>query len=166
LQTEEKVRNDDIVRLFKLYANDLYRFALSYLGSKQDAEDVVQEVYLKLLNRSLLLIKGQEKAYLMKMTANRCKDLLDSPARKTGVELESAVNEVACFHGFSEDDKELFNELMDLDETLRIPLYLYYYGGYSQKEIAKIINTSEAAVTMRIKRAKERLRKKWSDKNE
>ena len=160
------MRNDDIVRLFKLYANDLYRFALSYLGSKQDAEDVVQEVYLKLLNRSLLLIKGQEKAYLMKMTANRCKDLLDSPARKTGVELESAVNEVACSHGFFEDDKELFNELMDLDETLRIPLYLYYYGGYSQKEIAKIINTSEAAVTMRIKRAKERLRKKWSDKNE
>ncbi len=160
------MRNDDIVRLFKLYANDLYRFALSYLGSKQDAEDVVQEVYLKLLNRSLLLIKGQEKAYLMKMTANRCKDLLDSPARKTGVDLESAINEVACFHDFSEDDKELFNELMDLDETLRIPLYLYYYGGYSQKEIAKIINTSEAAVTMRIKRAKEQLRKKWSDQNE
>lgn len=57
------MRNDEVVRLFDLYANDLYRFALSYLGSKQDAEDTVQDIYLKLLSKSLLLRKDREKDY-------------------------------------------------------------------------------------------------------
>ena len=70
------MKNDEVVRLFDLYAGDLFRFALSYMGSKQDAEDVVQEVFLKLLNKTVFLKADYEKAYLMKMTANGCKNLL------------------------------------------------------------------------------------------
>ena len=94
------MRNDEVVRLFDLYANDLFRFALSYLGSKQDSEDVVQDVFLKLLSKSLLLIKDHEKAYLMKMTANACKNLLNSSARKTGVDLDLSSEELAINRRF------------------------------------------------------------------
>ena len=154
------MKNDEVVRLFDLYAGDLFRFALSYMGSKQDAEDVVQEVFLKLLNKTVFLKADYEKAYLMKMTANGCKNLLKSPAHKTGVDLESAAEELACFYELGEDDKEVYDALMKMDETLRIPLYLHYYEDYSYKDAAKFLKLSESAVAMRIKRGKEELRER------
>ena len=154
------MKNDEVVRLFDLYAGDLFRFALSYMGSKQDAEDVVQEVFLKLLNKTVFLKVDYEKAYLMKMTANGCKNLLKSPAHKTGVDLEAAAEELACFYELGEDDKEVYDALMKMDETLRIPLYLHYYEDYSYKDAAKFLKISESAVAMRIKRGKEELRER------
>lgn len=152
------MRNDEVVRLFDLYANDLFRFALSYLGSKQDSEDVVQDVFLKLLSKSLLLIKDHEKAYLMKMTANACKNLLNSSARRTGVDLDLSSEELACTYDFNDDDIELFGALMKLDVTYRLPVHLFCFNDYSYKEIAKVLNLTESAVAMRIKRGREQLR--------
>ena len=152
------MKNDDVVRLFDLYANDLYRFALSYLGSKQDAEDVVQDVYLKLLSKALFIRRDQEKAYLMKITANACKDLLSSPVRKTSVDLESSTEEIISVFDFTDDDQEVYRTLISLDDKLRIPIYLYYFHDYSYKEISKILKLSESAVAMRIKRGKDQLR--------
>ena len=154
------MKNSEVVRLFDLYSGDLYRFALSYLGSKQDAEDIVQDVFLKLLSKNLFLGKDFEKAYLLKMTSNSCKNLIASPARKTGVDLDSATEELACFYELSESDRELYDTLMKMDETVRIPLYLYYYEEYSYKEIAKILKLSESALAMRIKRGKEQLKER------
>lgn len=152
------MKNDDVVRLFDLYANDLYRFALSYLGSKQDAEDVVQDVYLKLLSKALFIRRDQEKAYLMKITANACKDLLSSPVWKTSVDLESSTEEIISVFDFTDDDQEVYRTLISLDDKLRIPIYLYYFHDYSYKEISKILKLSESAVAMRIKRGKDQLR--------
>lgn len=152
------MKNDEVVRLFDLYAGDLFRFALSYMGSKQDAEDIVQDVFLKLLNKTVFLKADYEKAYLMKMTANGCRNLLKSPAHKTGVDLESATEELACFYELGEDDKEVYDALMKMDETLRIPLYLHYYEDYSYKDVAKFLKLSESAVAMRIKRGKEQMK--------
>lgn len=154
------MKNDEVVRLFDLYAGDLFRFALSYMGSKQDAEDIVQDVFLKLLNKTVFLKADYEKAYLMKMTANGCRNLLKSPAHKTGVDLESATEELACFYELGEDDKEVYDALMKMDETLRIPLYLHYYEDYSYKDVAKFLKLSESAVAMRIKRGKEQLKER------
>ena len=113
-----------MVRLFDQYAGDLFRFALSYLGSKHDAEDIVQDVFLKLLSKTVFLKPGSEKAYLMKVTANGCKNLLKAPAHRAGVDLESASAELACFYELTDGDKEVYDNLMKMDETLRIPLYL------------------------------------------
>lgn len=154
------MKNSDVVRLFDLYANDLFRFAISYTGSKQDAEDVVQDVFVKLLSKTVFLKPDYEKAYLMKMTVNGCKNLLKSPAHKTGVDLDSASDELACFYELTDDDKEVYDILIKMDETFRIPLYLHYYEDYSYKEIAKLLKLSESAVAMRIKRGKEQLRER------
>ncbi len=154
------MKNDEVVRLFDQYAGDLFRFAISYLGSKHDAEDIVQDVFLKLLNKTVFLKPGSEKAYLMKMTANGCKNLLKSPAHRTGVDLESASEELACFYELTDGDKEVYDNLMKMDETLRIPLYLHYYEDYSYKDVAKFLKLSESAVAMRIKRGKEQLKER------
>ena len=160
------MRNKEVVRLFDLYANDVYRFALSYLGSRQDAEDVVQDVYLKLLSKTLFLTRDREKAYLMKMTSNRCKDLLSSPARKACIDLDEIPEEPAVSCNFNEDDKAIYDTLMRMEDKYRVPIYLYYFEDYSYKEIAKITALSESAVAMRIKRGKEQLRERMGDQYE
>ena len=152
------MRNEDVVRLFDAYSNDLYRFALSYLGSIQDAEDVVQDVFLKLLDKHMFFEKKNEKAYLMTMTANRCKDHLRSSSRNVNVDLESVEWQLMSNDDFTERNKAVFDELMKLEDTYRVPIYLHYYSGYSYKDIAKILKISESATAMRIGRGKEQLR--------
>ena len=101
-----------------------------------------------------------ESANLNRSPANGCRNLLKSPAHKTGVDLESATEELACFYELGEDDKEVYDALMKMDETLRIPLYLHYYEDYSYKDVAKFLKLSESAVAMRIKRGKEQLKER------
>ena len=152
------MRNEDVVTLFDAYSNDLYRFALMYLGSIQDAEDIVQEVFLKLLDKHMFFERKNEKAYLLTMTANRCKDQLRSSSRNEIVDLESVEWQLADNNGFTERHRAVFDELMRLEDTLRVPIYLHYYSGYSYKEISKILKISESATAMRISRGKEQLR--------
>ena len=94
----------------------------------------------------------------MTMTANQCKDLLKSSARKTSVDLESSEWLLASVDGFSERNKDVFDELLKLEDTYRAPIFLYYYEGFSYKEISRILKISDSAVAMRIKRGKEQLR--------
>ena len=61
-------------------------------------------------------------------------------------------------HDFNDDDIELFGALMKLDVTYRLPVHLFYFNDYSYKEIAKVLNLTESAVAMRIKRGREQLR--------
>ena len=138
------MKNEEVIRLFDAYSDDLYRFAVYYVGTKHDAEDIIQDVFLKLLSKPIVLKHGKEKAYLMTVTANSCKNYLKSAFRKTNVDLESVEMELQYFDDFTERNKEVFDELMRLEGQYRIPIYLHYYVGYSYKEIAKIIRISES----------------------
>ena len=151
------MKSEEVVRLFDLYSNDLYKFAVSYLGSKHDAEDIVQEVFSKLLDKHVSFVNKNERAYLMTMAANKCKDHLKTSSR-SDVDLESEEWHLQYYDGFTERNKAVFDELMRLEEQFRVPIYLHYYAGYSYKEISGILRLSEAAVAMRINRGKERLR--------
>ncbi|MBP5654186.1 MAG: RNA polymerase sigma factor [Clostridiales bacterium] len=152
------MRNEEVIRLFDTYSDDLYRFAVSYVGSKQDAEDIVQDVFVKLLEKHIPLRRENEKSYLMTMTANRCKNHLKSKARLANVDLESAEWKLTYSDRLSENDKILFEELMKLEKIYYVPIYLHYFAGYSYKEIARILKLSESAVAMRISRGKEQMR--------
>lgn len=152
------MKNEDVVKLFDLYADDLYRFAVSYVRSKHDAEDVVQDVFLKLLSKPLLFDRRFEKTYLLTMTANKCKDLLKSKSRTASIDLESNEWQLEYNDKFTDEDRAVFDELMNLPEEYRIPIHLFYYEGFTYKEISKIIKLSESAVAMRIMRGKEKLR--------
>lgn len=156
------MKNEDVIRLFDLYSNDLYKFAVSFLGSKHDAEDIVQEVFSKLLNKNMFFEKRNEKAYLLTMAANKCKDHLKASARND-IDLDSEDWHLQYYDGFTEQNKVVFDELMRLEEQFRVPIYLHYYAGYSYKEISQILKLSESAVAARINRGKERLRIRLED---
>jgi len=90
------VKNEIVIRLFDIYANDLYKFAFSYVGIKQEAEDIIQDLFLKLLKKNIPIRKAYEKAYLFKMAANMCKDYLKSYRSKGMLnygELADVVND-------------------------------------------------------------------------
>lgn len=152
------MKNEDVIRLFDEYSNDLYRFAVSFVGSRHDAEDIVQDVFSKLIEKHVLFDKRNEKAYLMTMTANKCKDHLKSAENRSCVDLESEEWHLEYYDGFTDRNKAVFDELMRLEEQFRVPIYLHYYSGYSYKEISRILKISESAAAMRISRGKEQMR--------
>ena len=159
------MKNETVVRLFDLYVDDVYRLALSYVGIKQEAEDITQTVFMKLIAKNIPLKQESEKAYLLKMTVNLCKDYLKSSQRKQFVSFDDLENVVSDEYETDYDEKEIYSCLMTLPEKYRVPLYLYYYEGYSYREIAKILKIGESAAAMRISRAKKELKSNWRIKN-
>lgn len=148
-----KVTNESLEELFALYGDDVFRLALSYLGNVSDAEDVCQNVFIKLAEQALPPDKGKEKHWLLKCTANACKNILRSVWRKNREELSEELP------ALEEREREVRNAVMSLPPKYRAAVHLFYFEGYSQGEIADILHISVTAVQTRMCRAREMLKK-------
>ena len=137
---------EDITELFHRYRNSVYRLAVSYTRNPQEAEDVCQTVFLKLLEADVA--PGREKAWLMKVTANECRSLLRSHWWKRTAPLEEGLGIAA-----PEKDSPL-DAVLRLKPNYRVVVYLHYYEGYSTVEIGKLLKISQSAVTTRLNRAR------------
>jgi len=141
---------------YDLYADMLYRLALSYMKHKEDAEDVVQEVFTKFFtNFHLPMNREQEKAWFIRVTINQCHDAL----RKRSYRLHDSLDEV---REISSKDEENTDELLDtiqkLPDKYKDVIILHYLEGYSVEEVAKMLAISGSATKMRLKRAREFLK--------
>ena len=154
------MNNEDVLRLFDTYADDAFRLAYSYLGSRHDAEDVVQDVFVKLIRSDITIANGKEKSYILTMTANKCRDFLKSASVAFNAPFEDAAD-VGSDIEIDEDDTEMYEAVAELPDKLRVAIHLHYYEGYSLKEIADILDIAPSAVSMRLTRAKEILRKRF-----
>ena len=143
----------EIARLYDVYAQDVFRLALSYLYNSQDAEDVCHSVFLTLVEKDITLYPGSEKAWLLKCAANACKDHLRSFWKQNREELQE--NMVLA----DDRDKDLWAVVGTLPPKYRAVLHLYYYEGYSQEEIARILGITRTAVQTRMQRARKALEK-------
>ncbi len=146
------MEHSEIVRLFETYSDDVFRLALSYLHNKQDAEDVCQSVFMKLIDYKKPIEKGKEKPWLLTCAVNASKDHLKSFWRRNTVELDETIV-FSC-----EIDKELWEAVNSLAPKYRVVVHLYYYEGYSQDEIAAILKISRTAVQTRMSRARSKLK--------
>lgn len=147
------MEKSEIARLYDTYAQDVYRLALSYLYNSQDAEDVCHSVFLALVEKDVTLLPGHEKAWLLKCAANACKDQLKSFWKKNREALSD--NMVFTDHR----DRELWAVVGQLPPRYRAVVHLYYYEGYSQKEIANALGLTLSAVQTRMQRARKLLEK-------
>ena len=154
------MNNEAVLRLFDTYADDAFRLAYTYLGSRADAEDVVQDVFVKLIRSDITITKGKEKSYILTMTANKCRDFLKSGNYVFQAPFDDAV-EVGSDIEIDEEDTEMYEAVSELPEKLRVAIHLHYYEGYSLNEIAKILDIAPSAVSMRLTRAKEILRNRF-----
>lgn len=147
------MEQDTVLELFDRYADTVYRVALGYLRSPQEAEDAVQTVFLKLLEGNAQVFPGKERAFLTKITINHCKNILSAAKRHESVPLEDVVLPVPP------EDRELLQAVMELPEKYRAVVTLHYFEGYSFQEIAKLLHTGVSAVSMRLHRARGMLKK-------
>lgn len=139
------------MELFHLYKDDVYRLAVSYTHSVHDAEDVCQTVFLKLMEQSGIT-PGKEKAWLMQVTANQCRSLLRSVWRKRTEPLDEEAEEILSEQPVLQG---IWESIRKLKPKYRIVVYLFYYEGYTVKEIADILHISGTAVTTRLSRARQ-----------
>ena len=143
----------EVGKLYDTYAQDVYRLALSYLRNTQDAEDVCHGVFLTLVEKDITLFPGKEKAWLLKAAANACKNHLKSFWKLNREELDDRMV-------FADDgDRELWAIVGTLPPKYRAVIHLYYYEGYPQDEIARILGITRTAVQTRMQRARTMLEK-------
>lgn len=144
------------MEFYDKYADSVYRLALSFCKTPSDAEDILQDVFLKLMSKNPLIGAGKEKAYILKMTANIAKNHLKSISLNQTSEFDE--NEHSPTYTMTTDELEMYDILMHLPDIYRTIIYLYFYEEISYKEISKILGISVSAVAMRLSRAKEELK--------
>ena len=138
------------------YGGAVYRLALCRMQNVQDAEDVYQDVFLRLLQEPDRNWDGEHlKAWLIRTALNRCADLHRFRLRRPVLPLE-AVPELA-----GETDRqaaELWEAVGRLPEKLRTAVHLHYAEGYSTEEIAALLEVPPATVRTRLRRARLKLK--------
>ena len=145
-----------VLELFQRYRDDVYRLALSYTRSRQEAEDICQNVFLKLLEHPNIT-PGKEKAWLMQVTANQCRNLLRSHWWKTSAPLD------ADLPAPPPETNSVQQAVMALDPKYRVVVYLYYYEGYTAQEIGKLLKISQSNVSTRLYRARQVLKEQLKE---
>jgi len=159
--------SEKIEKLIDLYGNDVLRIANMYTKNLTIAEDIFQEVFLK-VTKKLYLFRNEssEKTWIIRITINTCKDYLKNswqtkvfPSEKVSEQINDLTNpddEILS----TESSQLILNEIFNLPIIYKDVILLYYYKSFSTSEIAKILAIPEATVRIRMKRAREILKEK------
>ncbi|WP_080803885.1 RNA polymerase sigma factor [Arabiibacter massiliensis] len=143
------------------WGSTVLRLALNQMRSPADAEDVFQDVFLRLLkDRTAFRDEEHLKAWLLRVTVNRCHDLQRSGKRRACDQLDGNATTIEAPDLFASDVWEVVGQLPD---DLRAVVHLHYVEGYATKEIARIVDCPPATVRTRLHRAREALKKALAD---
>lgn len=145
--------NYKIEELVEEYSNMVMQIAYQNSFNKSDAEDITQEVFIKLINNlEKLETKEHIKAWIIRVTINLVKDYNKSFWRKNTCEMNEELN---CF---DDEIKEVLNELVKLKPVYRNIIYLYYYQQYKINEIADLLKMNVNTVSSSLTRARKQLK--------
>ena len=138
------------------YAHAVYRLAYARTGCRADAEDVMQEVFLRLLRaKPVFDSEAHAKAWLLRVAANCSNDLFRLPWRKREEPLPEDLPAAE-----TPEAGPVLQAVLSLPARYRTPIHLYYYEGFSVAEIAEIIGKREGTVKSRLFRARDLLRER------
>ncbi len=144
----------DARRAVHEYGSSLYRLCSVMMGNRDDAEDAVQECFLKYVEKAPQFNDDEhEKAWLIRVASNTCKDMLRKRKHQSFVSLDEIRNLGVC-----EDNAQILGMLVSLEEKYRIVIHLHYVEGYKAREIAPMLGITEAAVKKRLQRGRDALR--------
>jgi RNA polymerase sigma-70 factor (ECF subfamily) len=158
LEIESLGTDDYVVNILKKHGNTVLRVAFSYLKNMPEAEDVYQEVFLKLLEETNVFQNEEhQKAWLIRVTMNLCKNRLKSFWKNKILPLD---DDIFMEQEYIPNGIDVFNAVMSLKLKYRTVVHLFYYEGYSTSEISKLTGWSEAAVRTSLYRARKILSSK------
>jgi RNA polymerase sigma-70 factor (ECF subfamily) len=150
----------DVSDIYARQVDVVYRVCLSYVKSKADAEDCTSDTFVKLIKTRPHLTDAQhERAWLIRVAANVCKDHLKRSSRT-----DANIDDYHDVRAPSSDESsDLLDAVRALPEDCRGVVYMHYYEGYSFEEIAKILHVSESTVRRHAAHARELLREHLQD---
>ena len=144
-------------RFVEAYADAIFRLCLTYSLTREDAQDICQDIFLTLLEDDRQFEDGEhEKAFVLRCAVNACKDLLKSAGRRRTVSMDQAE----LLPAPEREDSGLPEAIRALPRHYGAALYLFYYEGYSLDEIAQLCGCTPAAARKRLSRARKLLAKR------
>lgn len=135
------------------YGNTLYKICIVILCDEQDTQDAIQDTFCRYLEKKPVFHDEEhEKAWLIRVATNRCRDMLRFRMRHPKICIDGLEDSLAA-----PEQRETLRELLELPVRQRTVIYLHYVEGYRIKEIAEILKISEGAVKMRLQRGREQM---------
>lgn len=154
-------RQKQLNEAYEAYADMLYHLALAQMQSREDAEDVVQEVFCKYFAKlPTFTDKAHEKAWFIRVTINQCRDQLRHHKVRRYTPLHEIEEIAAQTSVVDESALDVMQILSYLPEKLRMVVILHYLEGLSVEETAAALKLGKSAVKMRLSRARELLKDK------
>lgn len=157
LQSKEVKRMDsgkDIREAVIKYSDTLYRVCIVILCNEQDVQDAIQDTFCRYLEKKPEFHDEEhEKAWLIRVATNICRDMLRFRIRHPKVSIDELENTLAA-----PEDKEILRDLLELPIRQKTVIYLHYVEGYRVKEIADILGIKESAVKVRLMRGRRQIR--------
>ena len=152
-----EVTKDYISDLLDKYSDMVLRIAYTYLKNRADAEDIVQDVFLRIIDKKPSFNdESHEKSWLIRATINMCKNKVNLFWNKNKCSIDD-VQEFAVSDKYN-TDTSVFQAVMALGEKYRVVVYMYYYEGYSTPEIADVIGKNETTIRSLLHRARNKLK--------
>ena len=143
-------------RVIGCYADTVRRICFMHLKKTEDVEDAFQDVFLKyILHEREFESRAHEKAWLIRVTINVCKDMLKNPFRKRICSIEDVNIEPFTLQN---NESELLDCILAMPSKYKDVIYLFYYEGYSAVEIAAIMRRKENTIYTWLDRARKRLK--------
>lgn len=151
-------------RAVDLYADTVRRLCMIYLKSYDDTEDIFQNVFIKYLLSNIEFQSSEhEKAWIIRVTINECKDLLKNFFRSKSVPL-AEIKELPA--DMSAESANVLEAVMQLPQKYKDVIYLHYYEGYTADEISKMLNRRTNTVYTQLARARAALKERLGDEFE
>ncbi len=155
--------NEITEEVIRYYSPMVYRIAITRTGSSSDAEDIFQEVFLKLVtNKKPFDTEEHRKAWIIKVTINCCNTHFVAPWRKNVTSMDDVMLSQIAGSTTDEynlsDEPDIYAQVLKLPKDMRDVILLFYYEDMSIREISQILQTSEVNIKKRLSRARQKLR--------
>ena len=155
--------DEEFEEIYNRNVSVVYKIAIMFLKTRHDAEDVVQSVFINLLKSKRKFENlQQEKAWLIVVTQNHCKNIATHWLKKKRVDLEKVPEPV-----YFNDNLKMFiwNEILKLPDKYKIVVYLYYYEGYQTEEIGEILGINSSTIRTQLSKARNLLKPVFREVN-
>ena len=157
-----RIREKAFRQKYDLYGNMLYKLGMVYLSSPSDAEDVLQDVFFKLLCRAPVFASSEhEKHWMIRVCINECKNRLAYAKRRQHLLLKDDLPDTP-----QENHEDVKQAIFRLPPQYKDVIHLHYYEGYDIAAIARILQIGVSAVKMRLMRARQMLRIELEEEHE
>lgn len=161
-----RMTEEQFEQKYQLYSQDLFNVAYGYTRNVQDAEDIVQNVFIKLLQyEHIFKTQNDEKYWLIRVTINESINFVKSSHKKKIVLNEEIVHSTSDKTKENTDKDNLRFFIDKLPEKYKIVIILFYFEKMKTVEISKLLDISEAAVRKRLERARDILKEKMEAYN-